>query len=238
MARESGALGFDQVFAAADSIPGWLTRGQARVLYDAARAVPPGGRVVEIGSHLGRSAAVLAAALQPGARLVAVDPFPDDWRYGEVGTEQRFRDNIERVGVAAAVDLHVADSRDVRCSWRGGLALAYIDGKHDYWTVRDDLAWSRLVEPGGWVLVHDAFSSLGVTTALLRELLGSRSLRYVGRTGSLARIQVSRPSPRDRVRPLAEVPWWVRNLMVKVSLRLRLRPLTKALRHYGEADPY
>jgi predicted O-methyltransferase YrrM len=238
MARESGAAGFDDVFAAADPIPGWLTRDQARALYDAAGAVPPGGRVVEIGSHHGRSAVVLASGLPSGARLVAVDPFPDDWRYGAVGTEQRFRDNVQRLGVADAVDLLVATSREVRRTWRGRLDLVYIDGKHDYWTVHDDFGWARLVEPGGWVLVHDAFSSLGVTTALLRELLGSRSLRYVDRIGSLARIQVSPPSPRDRMRLVTEMPWWCRNLLVKVTLRLRLKPLAMLLRHRGEADPY
>jgi predicted O-methyltransferase YrrM len=238
MARESGAARFEDVFAAADPIPGWLTRDQARALYAAAGAVPPGGRIVEVGSHHGRSAVVLASGLPSGARLVAVDPFPNDWRYGAVGTEQRFRDNMQRLGVADAVNLLVATSRDVRRTWRGRLDLVYIDGKHDYWTVRDDLRWARLVEPGGWVLVHDAFSSLGVTTALLRELLGSRSIRYVDRIGSLARIQVSPPSVRDRLRPLTELPWWLRNLVVKVALRLRLRPVARVLGHHDEADPY
>jgi hypothetical protein len=145
---------------------------------------------------------------------------------------------VQRLGVADAVNLLVATSRDVRRTWRGRLDLVYIDGKHDYWTVRDDLRWARLVEPGGWVLVHDAFSSLGVTTALLRELLGSRSIRYVDRIGSLARIQVSPPSVRDRLRPLTELPWWLRNLVVKVALRLRLRPVARVLGHHDEADPY
>jgi predicted O-methyltransferase YrrM len=242
MARDAGPPGsdggFEQAFAAADPIPGWLTRDQAATLYDAASAVPPGGCVVEIGSHHGRSAVVLASALTGGARLVAVDPFPEDWRYGAAGTEQRFRAHLERAGVAARVELHVATSRDVRAAWSGRLDLVYVDGKHDYWTVREDLGWSDLVEPGGWVLVHDAFSSLGVTTALLRDLVASRSLRFAGRTGSLARLQVARPSWRDRARLLAQLPWWMRNLVVKVCLRLGLRPLARALGHHDVADPY
>ncbi|MCW2791482.1 MAG: hypothetical protein JWO76_580 [Nocardioides sp.] len=238
MASGFGASGFEAAFAAAEPIPGWLTRDQARDLYDAAAAVPPGGVVVEIGSHHGRSAVVLAAALPQGARLVAVDPFPDDWRYGAAGTEREFRAHVERAGVAGVVELRVATSREVRGGWSGRLDLVYVDGKHDYWTVRDDLAWVALVAPGGWVLVHDAFSSLGVTTALLRELLPSRSLRYAGRTGSLARLQVAPPSRADRARVLGQLPWWVRNLVVKVLLRLRLRPLARALGHGDAADPY
>lgn len=236
MARESGPLGFDQVFAAADSIPGWLTRTQARVLYDAARAVPPGGRVVEIGSHHGRSAAVLAAALPPGARLVAVDPFPDDWRYGEVGTEQRFRDNLERIGVADAVDLHVAASRDVRRSWRGGLALAYIDGKHDYWTLADDLKWAAHLPPGAPILVHDCYSSIGVTLCVLAHVLPSRRIRYERRTGSMALFRVGPPSYQDRLRIVREIPWWLRNVAIKVLLRLRLRPVASLV--FGHDSPY
>jgi GNAT superfamily N-acetyltransferase len=181
---------------------------------------------------------VLAAALPQGARLVAVDPFPDDWRYGAAGTEQEFRAHAERAGVAQVIDLRVATSAEVRASWSGRVDLLYVDGKHDFWTVRDDLGWADLVAPGGWVFVHDAFSSLGVTTALLRDLLPSRSLRYDGRTGSLARLQAATPSPADRARLLAQLPWWLRNLVVKVLLRLRLRPLARALGHHDVADPY
>ena len=149
--------------------------------------------MVEVGSHHGRSAVVLASGLPEGARLVAVDPFPDDWRYGAAGTEQRFRANLERVGVTGRVDLRVAGSRDVRRTWQGRLDLVYIDGKHDYWTVRDDLRWAGLVEPGGWVLVHDAFSSLGVTTALLRVSPGRG---HCGTSTAPARWPGCRSRPR------------------------------------------
>jgi predicted O-methyltransferase YrrM len=229
---------FDAAFARAEPIAGWLTRDQAGALFAAAAVVPDGGRVVEIGSHHGRSTVVLAAALPPGARLVTVDPFPEDWRYGAVGTEQVCRRNLDEAGVGDRVDLRVASSRSVRASWQSDLHLVYIDGKHDYWTVRDDFGWADFVVPGGWVLVHDAFSSLGVTTALLRELLGSRSLRYAGRTGSLARLQVAAPSRTDRLRLFGELPWWARNLLLKLLLRLRLRPLARLLGHHDTADPY
>jgi predicted O-methyltransferase YrrM len=232
------ADGFEAAFAAAEPIPGWLTRDQALDLYGAAAAVPSGGVALEIGSHHGRSAVVLASGLPGGARLVAVDPFPDDWRYGAAGTEQQFRANTVRAGVSEVIELRVATSRDVRRAWSGRVDLVYVDGKHDYWTVRDDLGWADLVAPGGTVFVHDAFSSLGVTTALLRELLPSRSLRYAGRTGSLARLHVAAPSWTDRARLLGELPWWLRNLAVKACLRLRLRPLARALGHHDEADPY
>jgi len=229
---------FDKAFARAGALPGWLTREQARCLYDAARAVPPGGTVVEIGSHHGRSAVVLASGLDATGCLVAVDPFPADWRYGSPDTEQAFRRNVAAAGVADRVDLRVAASRQVRAGWSGPLHLVYVDGKHDHWSCLDDLRWSEHLAPGGWLLVHDAFSSLGVTTALLRALLGSRTLRYAGRVGSLARLEVAPPSVRHRWRVLAELPWWARNLVVKVLLRLRVRRAAALLGHHDAADPY
>lgn len=227
-------LDLETAWRSAREVDGWLTEAQARVLYDAARDVAP-GRVVEIGSHLGRSAIVLAAS---GAALTAIDPFPDDWRYGRPDTERRFRDNVAAAGVSSRVDLRVGTSRDVRAGWDEPVRMVYVDGKHDMWSCLDDLRWSAFLEPGDLVLVHDAFSSLGVTLAVLRDTLLGRRHRYLGRTGSLARFAVGTPTVADRARVLAELPWFTRNLVVKVLLRLRARPLARVLGHTGTADPY
>lgn len=229
-------MGYGEAWAQVEHLPGWLTEAQARDLHDAAAAVAPDGRIVEIGSHHGRSTVVLA--LGGTARVTAVDPFPNDWRYGSDDTEQRLRANLSTAGVTDRVDLRVATSRDVRATWREPLDLVYVDGKHDYWTVRDDLRWAEHVRDGGVLFVHDAFSSLGVTLALLRELLPARRLRYAGRTGSLARLEVAAPSVADRVRVFAQLPWFVRNLAVKVLLRLGLRPMARVFGHDNDADPF
>lgn len=230
---------FADAFARVEHLPGWLTRDQARTLYDAAASLSPGGRIVEIGSHHGRSTIVLArAARAAGATVTAVDPFPADWRYGEDDTEQRCRTNLAEAGVSDVVDLRVATSRAVRESWAGPADLVYVDGKHDYWTLRDDLRWVEHLRPGGGLLVHDAFSSLGVTLGLLRTLPVSRRLRYAGRVGSLARLEAAAPSLADRARVLGELPWFARNLVVKVLLRLRLPGVARVLGHSDTADPY
>ncbi|MCF6377551.1 class I SAM-dependent methyltransferase [Nocardioides KLBMP 9356] len=225
---------FDAAWRVARTVDGWLTEAQARDLHRAASAVAP-GRVVEIGSHLGRSTIVLAST---GAAVTAIDPFPDDWRYGRPDTEQRFRDHLAAAGVEGNVDVRVATSRDVRTAWDDGVRLVYVDGKHDMWSCLDDLRWSAFLQPGDTVLVHDAFSSLGVTLALLRDQTATRRHRYVGRTGSLARFEVATPSVGDRLRVVGELPWFARNLLVKVLLRLRLRPAAALLGHRDTADPY
>ncbi|GAA5152949.1 class I SAM-dependent methyltransferase [Nocardioides marinquilinus] len=229
---------FDAVWPTVDAIPGWLTHEQAGVLHDAALAAGPGARVVEIGSHLGRSTVTLATALPEGAVLTAVDPFGPDWRYGLEDTEARCREHLASAGVAHRVDLRVATGREVLAGWHEPVAVVYVDGKHDYLSVVADLRWERHLVPLGRLLVHDAYSSLGVTLGLLRVLLTTSRLRYVGRTGSLAVLEHARPTLRDRARAVVPLPWFLRNLVVKVLLRLRLAALARRLGHDGPDDPF
>jgi len=235
---DDGRLRFEDVWKRADDIAGWLTRDQASVLFEAARSLQDGCTVVEIGSHEGRSTVVLASGLPPGGRLRTIDPFDPAWRYGGAGTRNRLIAHLQSCGVTERVDVVAETSRAARASYDGPVDLLYIDGKHDYLTVRDDLRWADRVPAGGVVLVHDAFSSLGVTAALLRSLPVASRLTYCGRTGSLARLEARRPGLADRLRPAREVPWWVRNLAVKLAIRVRLRPLARVLGHHHATDPY
>lgn len=230
---------FEAAWALCEATPGWLTRAQAGVLWQRASRLRPGEVILEIGSHQGRSTVILARAAQhAGSRVVAVDPFVEGPMFGGPGTRHRFEATIRRAGVADVVDLRAEFSTRLRPSWQSPLALLYIDGKHDYWTVSDDLRWTDHLPPGADVLVHDAFSSVGVTLGMIAHVLPARRLTYLGRTGSLARLRVGRPGWRDRLRFLAELPWFARNVVVKVLLRMRLRPLTRLLGHASPVDPY
>jgi precorrin-6B methylase 2 len=230
---------FGACWAMADAIPGWLTRAQARLLWDAVLRLRPGSEVVEIGSHQGRSTVVLAAAAGcVSARVTAIDPFVEGRLFGGPGTRELFLANVRATGVGERVRLIVDHSTRVRPTWREPIDLLYIDGKHDYWTVRDDLRWARHLPPGAEVLIHDAFSSVGVTLGLLAHVLPGWRLAYVDRAGSLARFAVGRPNVRDRLRFVGQLPWFTRNVVVKLLLRLRLFPLVRLLGHRGRVDPY
>ncbi|WP_110181554.1 class I SAM-dependent methyltransferase [Nocardioides solisilvae] len=231
-------LPFETLWETAGDVPGWMTEAQARLLWEEASALPAGSVVVEIGSHLGRSAVVLAGALPPGGRLVAVDPFLPDWRYGEPDTEARFREHLRLAGVADRVDVRVATSEQVLRDWTGPVALVHVDGKHDYWSVRHDLGWADHLPVGGHLLLHDTFSSLGVTLGVLARALSPRAPAYLGREGSLATFAAGPADLRARARLLAPLPWFARNLVVKVLLRLRLRAVARLLGHHDLADPY
>jgi hypothetical protein len=233
---DTPAPGFEDVFARADRIPGWLTRGQAERLFTEVRALRPGATVVEIGSHQGRSTVVLASARED-LLVVAIDPFVGG-KFGGDLSRRQFEHHLREHGLEARVR-HLAErSERVRPGWTDPVDLVYVDGKHDCWSAVEDLRWSRFLPPGGRVLLHDAFSSIGVTLAVLLSVLPRRELRYVGRVGSLATFERARPSMADRRRILAELPWWLRNVGIKLLLRLRLRPLARAVGHHDTYDPY
>ncbi len=212
---------FDAAWRAVDAIPGWLTRAQARELWGAASSLSAGTLIVEIGSHQGRSTVLLAtAARRVGARVVAIDPFVGGTLFGGASTRARFEANVEHGGVADVVRLITRRSTDLRLEWTEPIGLLYIDGKHDYRTATDDLRWTAFLPRGATVLVHDSFSSIGVTLALLRGVLPGWTLRYAGRAGSLARFTVGPPAVADRLHLLRELPWFARNVLIKLGLRL------------------
>lgn len=195
--------------------------------------------MVEIGSHQGRSTLVLAAALTSGSRVVAIDPFVDGRLFGGAATRELFEKHIADHGLSAVVHLEARYSHDVLAEWNQPIDLLYVDGKHDYWSCTRDLAWSRHLPPGSTVMVHDAFSSVGVTAAVLAHASSRRpALRYRQRTGSLAEFEVASPTVADRLRVCRELPWFARNLALKIALRLRLRGVARLAGHDSPYDPY
>jgi predicted O-methyltransferase YrrM len=234
------------VLAAVRDVEGWMTDDQARRLLEAARAVPSGGQIVEIGSYRGRSTIVLARA---GRSVVAIDPHAGNDRGPQeiegYATEAEsdhaaFMANLARAGVSERVRHLRLPSSGAHDEVRGEVDLLYVDGAHRYRPARDDIRdWGARVAAGGTMLIHDGFSSIGVTLATLRLLVPSRSFRYLGRTGSL--IEYRRESPprlRNALRQLAELPWFARNVLVKAALVARLRPLARLLGHRSGDWPY
>lgn len=232
--------GFASAWSTASDIPGWLKEGQAQMLWDATADLSDGALVVEIGSHQGRSTTVLAAAVRDrDIRVVAIDPFVEGRLFGGAPTRDAFERNLAAAGATDVVELLPEYSTRARPDWTRPIDYLYIDGKHDYWTLSDDLKWSEHLPDGAPVLIHDCYSSIGVTLGVLAHVLPSRRLVYVRRSDSLALFRVGRPTLRDRVRILAEMPWWIRNVAVKVLLRLRQRRLARLIfQHDSPYDPY
>jgi hypothetical protein len=230
---------FEAAWVLADPVPGWLTKDQGRMLFGEATSAGPGARLLEIGSHQGRSTVLLGqVALAAGGEVIAIDPFVEGRLFGGLSTRDKFRANLERAGVSTVVREVEEYSTRARPRWTESVDLVYIDGKHDVWTFSDDLRWRDFLPPGASILVHDAFSSIGVTLGILLRVLPANDVAYVRRTGSMALFQRRRPTAADRLRIVRELPWWLRNVGMKVLLRLRLRPLARLLGHDSPYDPY
>jgi predicted O-methyltransferase YrrM len=233
------ADGFTDAWALAEPVKGWMTQDQGIALWNAARRLDKGDVIVEIGSHQGRSTIILGSAARTvGATVVAVDPFVDGRLFGGASTREKFEANIRAAGLDDIVELVAGYSTKLRPDWRRAIHLLYIDGKHDYWTYTDDLKWSAHLPEGGEILVHDCFSSIGVTLGTIAKVLFGRRYVYLDRATSLARFRLGRPTAADRLRAAAQLPWFLRNVVIKVLLRLRLRPLARLFGHDSPYDPY
>lgn len=252
MAASSVAPDFDAVLRRLEGVEGWLSDDQARRLWDRASELPAEATVVEIGSYRGRSTIVLASAAPPNATVVAIDPHGGNDRAPIVvhGTAEEgeadhraFLANLAAAGVGDRVRHLRRFSFDAVDALPDGIDLLYIDGAHGFRAARDDIrSWTPKVRPGGTVLIHDAFSSIGVTLALVATSFVGSGLRYVGRSRSMVELRREPLTPAQRVanlgRQAAQLPWFARNVVIKALIVARLAPLTRLLGHRGSVWPY
>ncbi len=227
-----------------EGLDGWMRPEQGARLFAAAQRCSAGATIVEIGSFRGKSLIVLASAAPDDATVFAIDPHAGNDRgpqelagYRDEAEEDHrvFWENLRNGGVGDRVTHLRMFSDDAHGHVTGLVDLLYIDGAHRYAPARTDIRdWGARVTEGGTLLIHDSFSSIGVTFAIGRELLLGRRFRYIGRSSSLAEYRADLGGdPRDRVRnaarQLAQLPWFAKNLAVKVLLSLGVGKVFKRL---------
>lgn len=229
----TGAPSYRAISEFVDSLEGWMTPAQGARLFAAAQRCPDEGCIVEIGSFRGKSTVVLARAAPAAAEVIAIDPHAGNDRgpgeiegYAQAASEDHevFLATLDRGGVADRVRHVRRFSAEAHDEVHRPIDVLYVDGAHRYRPALEDLRnWGAKVVPGGTLLVHDAFSSVGVTLAIGRCLSFRTRFRYVGRDGSLAEFCADlRPGRGDRLRNTAQIaaqlPWFVRNLGLKIVL--------------------
>lgn len=126
--------------------------------------VPAGGSILEIGSGLGGSMAVIGSHVN-NVRLYAVDPYvPYDEQNKtlsqnlEVGDVENFFRTVNQCDIC--VNLFKETSESTINSWEnwvgGTLDMILVDGNHSYSHALFDLtAWWDKLKPGGTMLLHD-----------------------------------------------------------------------------------
>jgi predicted O-methyltransferase YrrM len=234
-----------------EHIEGWLRPAQADLLWELAEAVPSGGTVVEIGSSQGKSTIVLGRAAPHDARIFAIDPHagndrgPGEWEgAAEDGQadHEAFLANLDAAGVGDRIT-HVREFSQLALdSVEGEIDFLYVDGAHGYEPARADIVdWGSRVKPSGTMAIHDVYTSLYVTLAVMATLWWSGSWRYVGRTRSMAVFQRAELSSLQRITNLARqvlnLPWFVKNLVVR-SLRRMGATRLAALGEAGDGGVY
>jgi predicted O-methyltransferase YrrM len=178
--------GFSAALDLASRVEGFTAPVELSLLYHLACA-PVKGRIVEIGSYLGRSTVILAsaAARQEREPVVAVDPHTA--ALGIEGEQPRdtraeFLSNLERASLASHVQLLHKTSAEAAREWKGDpVRLLFVDGWHSREAVLEDArGWAPFLVGDACVVFDDFLPFPGVRSAV-RELrskgvLAGRSL--------------------------------------------------------------
>src|SRR5262245_63484390 len=163
-------------------VEGWFGRYEGRLLYELASRADPAGCIVEIGSWHGKSTIWLASGARAGlgAQVVAIDPHAGTHlRADGETTEHVMRANLARAGLEESVEIVVDTSEHAVAGWSRPVSLLWIDGDHEYESVKRDLEqWQPFLLPDSAVALHDTFVWPG-PERVVRELL----IRRPGFTG-------------------------------------------------------
>lgn len=218
---------------------------EARLLFALAYAGPGEGAIVEIGSFVGRSTIFLArGSLAAGReRVVAIDPHtvqipPDPQFPNEKGTEGVFRRNLEKMGVAHHVEVHVKLSQEVAREWKGPVRLLWIDGDHTYPSVRLDFdLWNPFLVPGGVIVFHDVLRPFdGPLPVFLESVLLSDDFSSVQIVGSIAMACKSPVIDAAERKAKATLARCMRRLLPYLSPSGKLSPLRKVIYKFWRAQ--
>jgi predicted O-methyltransferase YrrM len=176
LVQEGSDPRFEHALELATRIEGFTTPAELSALYHLALAAPAPGRVVEIGSYLGRSTVVLAraAADRRAPEVVAVDPHTAALGYeGETPRDTRpmFEENMRSAAVSDVVRLLHATSVDAARGWSGdAVQMLFVDGWHTREAVLEDVrSWAPFMGEQRVVAFDDYMVSEGVRGGV-REL--------------------------------------------------------------------
>ncbi len=186
------------------TIDGFLTEYEGQALLLLAACGESDAEIVEIGSFLGRSTAFLAAGARIAHRgkVTAIDHFAGgrEHQAGQAfaskdllrdgSTLPQFSANLLRVGLLGNVSVLVGKSHDLSEAWEKPINLLFIDGDHEYDSVRDDFnSWSKFVCRGGIVCFHDFGGWAGVTQFYNELTATTKEYKEIAHVHSMKVIQ-------------------------------------------------
>jgi len=159
---------------------GYLSRKEALTLkYYAEQAKHS---IVEIGAYCGRSTVILAG--YSSVPVYSIDPHE---AYNDNGVEfgpvdcQEFMGNISRLNLGGNVNVLNFRSQDMVFAFKDRFAdVLFIDGKHDYESVKTDFnLWRFRLKDDAFVLFHDAHLESVQTVIRHAKDLGYKTIQRV-----------------------------------------------------------
>lgn len=162
-------------FKFAEDIPSAVTREEAQCICDLGR----GKRVLEVGSHFGRSTVALASV----AEIVhAVDWHRGDMHAGSAETLHKFLENMIRYGVRDKVVVHLGRIENVLPILKPqSFDMVFLDAQHDKASVdRDSKLVLPLVVKGGPIAFHDYGRREFQVTEVVNAFCNVNGFRKVG----------------------------------------------------------
>lgn len=177
-----------------ETVDAHISKLEALTLYRQVLYLQPDSRILEIGSFKGASTAAMAhAALQKGHVIYCIDPWTDyeqqsdfinNPKFDMSKREQvlfEFRHNTAFAGRRVrAMQGYSQDFAEILPS--AFFDMIFIDGAHDYESVRADMLLAfRCLKPGGLLSGHDFHSmGVGVKKAVNEMISASPSIRNKG----------------------------------------------------------
>jgi predicted O-methyltransferase YrrM len=164
-------------------IDGWLSNEEGELLYNLAKKCDKNGVIVEIGSWKGKSTIWLAKGSLAGQNIKI---FSIDHHEGSFDEEKKnstfeiFKENIKNARIENIVQSIVKKSHAAALEFKKNVNLIFIDGGHDYQTVKQDFNdWFSKLNDGGVMLFHDSTTRKGVWKVVSKNLHKSKNFKDV-----------------------------------------------------------
>lgn len=173
-------------------VQGYLREDEAKLLYNLAKRCRNRGVIVEIGSWQGKSTICLAIGSKDGPKslVYAIDSHTGSKehrrKYGPINTLKIFKQNIKKAEVFPYVKTLVTTSQKAAQKFYKPIELIFIDGSHDYQTVKSDFqSWWPHIINGGVMAFHDTLSWPGPRKVVEKYLFKSFNFKNIQVIGSI-----------------------------------------------------
>lgn len=214
-------------------IEGYISLEEGLFLYSLANTLKKSAVIVEIGSWKGLSAVWLASGLRDGmaGRVIAVDHGIGDPEAGLQETAEIFSENIKKANVSEMITPIFKKSEEAISGWSSPINMLFIDGSHDYESVRRDFLWEKYLADGGWLVMHDVINPAeGPARVFLGKVLRSNNFENFGTVDSILFAQKKKVLSRCSFRKTLLIIFLKSHLILtKIYKKLPKRGLRKKI---------